>query len=70
MNARLAKHGHVIAHEPVVPSFDRLVALLSRADLIPRTVFDIGVAYGTHWLYGAFPTAKFHLINPTRESLP
>lgn len=36
----------------------------------PRTVFDIGVATGTHDLYDAFPTAEFFLIDPTRESRP
>jgi FkbM family methyltransferase len=70
VNARLAKRGHTVAHESVVPSFDRLVGLLGHARLMPQTVFDIGVAYGTPWLYNAFPTAKFHLIDPTRESLP
>jgi FkbM family methyltransferase len=65
-----AKRGHVVARESIVPSFDRLVSLLRRADLIPLTVFDIGVAYGTPWLYDAFPAAKFRLVDPTRESLP
>lgn len=33
----------------------------------PKTVFDVGVAYGTHELYKAYPTAKFFLIEPLRE---
>jgi hypothetical protein len=32
--------------------------------------FDIGIAYGTPWLYAAFANAKFPLVDPTRESLP
>jgi hypothetical protein len=46
VNARLAKRGHTVAHESVVPSFNRLVGLLGHARLMPQTVFDIGVAYG------------------------
>src|SRR5690606_32814057 len=30
----------------------------------------IGVAYGTPYLYDAFPEAEFHLFDPTREALP
>jgi FkbM family methyltransferase len=47
-----------------------LLRVLNHHGFVPRTVFDIGVAYGTPWLYEAFPKAKFHLIDPTRESLP
>lgn len=35
-----------------------------------RTESDIGVVYGGPWLYNAFPAARFHLVNPTQESLP
>ena len=70
VNAHLARWGHVIARENVVPTEERLVSHLRRARLVPKTVFDIGVAYGTPWLYDAFPTAKFHLVDPTREALP
>jgi FkbM family methyltransferase len=44
--------------------------LLRRHGLAPRTVFDIGVAAGTPWLYAAFPDARFVLVDPSRESLP
>ena len=70
VNALLSRCGHVVAHRGSIPSFDRLVACLRRASLVPQTVFDIGVAYGTPWLYAAFPDAKFHLVDPTRNSLP
>jgi hypothetical protein len=36
----------------------------------PRTVFDVGVGFGTFGLYHLFPDAFFHLIEPTPESLP
>ena len=36
----------------------------------PKTVFDVGVAYGTPWLYEAFPHASYFLIDPLREALP
>ena len=36
----------------------------------PRTVFDIGVGFGTWGLYRAFPDAFYHLVDPTPESLP
>jgi FkbM family methyltransferase len=70
VNAQLRRHGHIVARETTVPSFDRFVGFLRRAGLMPRTVFDIGVAEGTPWLYRAFPDAKFHLVDPTREALP
>jgi FkbM family methyltransferase len=38
--------------------------------LRPRTIFDIGVAAGTPWLYDAYPEAKYFLIDPTPQSLP
>lgn len=70
INKALACFGHAVAHAGTVPSFERLAGLLSRNGLAPATVVDIGVAYGTPWLYEAFPTATFHLVDPTRESLP
>lgn len=38
--------------------------------LAPRTVIDVGVAYGTPELYAAFPTAQLMLIEPLREWEP
>jgi FkbM family methyltransferase len=43
---------------------------MHHAGLSPRMVIDIGVAFGTPWLYEGFPWAKHHLVDPTRESLP
>lgn len=36
----------------------------------PETVFDVGVGFGTHELYAAFPKAKFVLIEPLRDYEP
>lgn len=52
------------------PRVETFFDLLVRHHLVPRTVFDIGVAEGTPWLYQAFPQAHYFLIDPTRESLP
>jgi FkbM family methyltransferase len=52
-----------------MPSWEKSFAVLRRYGLEPATVFDIGVAYGTHELYRAFPDAHYHLIDPTFESL-
>jgi FkbM family methyltransferase len=70
VNSRLARFNIAIAREAAVPSLDRFVGFLYRSNLVPKTVIDIGVAYGTDWLYASFPNAKFHLVDPTRESLP
>jgi 16S rRNA G527 N7-methylase RsmG len=33
----------------------------------PKTVIDVGVGRGTPWLYQAYPTAKFILVEPLRD---
>lgn len=52
------------------PRCENLFALLSEHLIEPRTVFDIGVAEGTPWLYQAWPTAHYYLVDPTHESKP
>jgi FkbM family methyltransferase len=37
--------------------------------LLPRTIFDVGVAFGTFELYREFPDAFYYLVDPTPESL-
>jgi FkbM family methyltransferase len=70
INRFLATVGHRIDFSSIIPQFDRLVAHLDRAGLTPVTVFDIGVADGTPWIYNAYPDAKYFLIDPTPQSLP
>jgi len=36
----------------------------------PQTIFDVGVAKGTPWLYDAFPDAYFVLVEPVQENIP
>jgi FkbM family methyltransferase len=36
----------------------------------PQTIFDVGVAKGTQWLYDAFPDAYFVLVEPLQENVP
>lgn len=52
------------------PSWEFYFDLLERGGFRPRTIFDIGVAYGTPSLYERFPDAFYYLVDPTRESLP
>lgn len=51
------------------PSWRIAAAVLKRRGFQPRTVFDIGVAFGTFDLYREFPDAFYYLVDPTQESL-
>ena len=52
-----------------VPSWRHSFKVLDRYGFKPATVFDIGVGFGTHALYHAYPSAAYYLIDPTPESL-
>jgi len=65
----LRPHVSRLRERPVVPSWEQSFRVLAHYGFHPRTVFDIGVAYGTYGLYRAFPDAYYHLIDPTPESL-
>ena len=54
---------------PTAPSWRVAAAVLKRRGFQPRTVFDVGVAFGTFELYREFPDAFYYLIDPTQESL-
>ena len=69
-NRALSRFGYTVVHPSEAPSFERFANRIKGEGLYPKTVFDIGVACGTPWLYRVFPAAKFHLIDPVRESLP
>jgi FkbM family methyltransferase len=62
--------------EPYLPTRDsslswrHAVQALRRHGFEPRTIFDVGVGFGTWGLYRAFPDAFYHLVDPTPESLP
>jgi FkbM family methyltransferase len=62
--------------EPWLPARDsslswrQAVQALRHHGFEPKTVFDVGVGFGTWGLYRAFPDALYHLVDPTPESLP
>jgi FkbM family methyltransferase len=62
--------------EPWLPSraprlsWSQSLRTLQHQGFHPRTVFDVGVGFGTFGLYHLFPDAFFHLVEPTPESLP
>lgn len=70
VSAQLARFDLVVANKKCLASIDCLFSCLDDHSLVPKTIFDVGVADGTPWLYRAFPAAKYHLVDPTRESLP
>ncbi len=56
-------------HRSAAPSWHDTAAVMKRHGLQPRTVFDIGVAFGTYELYREFPDAFYYLVDPTSDSL-
>ncbi|MGB7401731.1 MAG: FkbM family methyltransferase [Arcobacter sp.] len=40
---------------------------LKSLEFKPKTIIDIGVAYGTPGLYGTFDNVRYHLIEPLKE---
>ncbi len=69
-NLALRPLGIEVARCGATPSMEGALAQLKSCGLSPRTVFDIGGAYGTPDLYRTFPNARYHLVDPLRESLP
>jgi FkbM family methyltransferase len=69
-NPLLEPFGYCLTRLSVTPSFKRLCGLLEQYGLKPVTIIDVGVAYGSPWIYSAFPNAKYFLIDPTPQSLP
>lgn len=66
----LKRLGYELAGVGTRPSWEFYFDLLEKGGFRPRTIFDIGVAYGTPRLYERFPDAFYYLVDPTRESLP
>lgn len=42
--------------------FNRFLAFAKRCGIAPKTVYDVGVGFGTPWLYEAFPESGFVLV--------
>jgi FkbM family methyltransferase len=70
VNRFLTRHGQAIAGYAKVPSPQRFFDMLCARGLRPQTVFDVGFAEGTPWLYTAFPDARYFFFDPLRESVP
>jgi FkbM family methyltransferase len=60
---------HRLERTVLVPLEKRLIGHLSAVNLAPKTVIDVGIAEGTPWLYEAYASSKFILIDPTPQSL-
>lgn len=71
LRSLLAKFGYdlQIIGMPV-RGFRNFLEFVKISGIKPATVFDIGVGYGTPWLYEAFPEARFVLIEPQTEFEP
>lgn len=68
LNSALKPLGIEVARRGRSPSWNTLFEQLKHFGFWPKTVFDIGVAAGTPWLYEAFPDSLYYLIDPTNES--
>jgi FkbM family methyltransferase len=51
-------------------NFKEFFSHLKRLHFTPRTIIDIGVAWGTPDLYEAFPDSKFYFVEPLKEFEP
>ena len=60
--------GVVIVRKSAVPSWHNFIRQVRAHNLYPKSIFDIGTAYGTPWLNQSFPNSKFYLIDPLKES--
>lgn len=65
----LSKAGYRLSRDPGVPDGDLALARLRDAGMLPRTVFDVGAAFGD-WSTACaevFPNATFVLLEPIEE---
>jgi FkbM family methyltransferase len=53
-----------------VLSWNKSLRTLQRLGFEPKSVFDIGVAYGTWELYAIYPKAFYFLTDPVKEAFP
>jgi FkbM family methyltransferase len=70
VKAALWQLGYEIHRRKIdAPQVGMVASYLSRFGN-PRTVFDVGVGFGTHELYAAFPASKFVLVEPLKDYEP
>ena len=67
MNGALAKLGYRLAKKDGAGGFNLYNPDYLSKMCTPKTVIDVGVGYGTHSLYEAFPAAHFVLVEPVEE---
>lgn len=60
----LGKLGYEVHRKPGPDSFVGFNPSYLARICQPKTVFDVGIGYGTYPLYEAFPNAKFVLVEP------
>ena len=65
MDRIIASRGYELRPIGAAPKgHTRFLSDVGRFGIEPKTVFDVGVGTGTNWLYEAFPSAKFVLVEP------
>ena len=71
LEVMLAHFGYVLKPDGLPPrGFSSFLRFIHKRGFSPRSIFDVGVGYGTPWLYDAFPKARFVLIEPLEEFEP
>lgn len=69
-NTALARCGIQIVRTSDAVGFRSSFRRLKALGVEPRTIFDIGVAYGTREMYAEFKHAKYFLVDPVPQSVP
>jgi len=70
-NATIAPSGlRIVTRSAPTRDFGAFVDHLRRLGMAPRTVVDVGVAFGTPNLYSSLPEAKFFLVEPVPSCRP
>ena len=67
----ISRYGYELKEAARSPSGPRrFLSMLTDSGYRPATVFDIGVGFGTPWLYEAFPEAYFVLVEANGDLEP
>ena len=65
------RHGYVLKDKTTSPQGpEGFIADLRAREFTPATVIDVGVGYGTPWLYDGFPDARIELFEPLDIFVP
>src|SRR5438105_9209696 len=67
----LDRKGYVLKEKRLPPCGLRaFVHVLKSSGFVPRTIIDVGVGYGTAWLYEEFPDSRFELFEALDVFVP